>query len=391
MAPIGPQLPPHLQKRKRTPEDDAPSPPAKAPRRDNQDEIPLDGDSSDDDGYGPSAPAAGTSGRPNGTVSAQPRPAIGPSLPPHLRNEDEAVKDTTKKEKRPIGPARPPLSTNEEEIQLDDYDDDDDDDVGPAPPRSIGPAAPPAPTQQKRTYGPAPPPAPLSERPSHPPNPELDSDSDSDDGYGPALPSSTSVSQSRSYGPAFPPPPPEPVALKRDDWMTAPPTDDSRRAPDPTKLRNRKFASGPRAATSADPKGGGISSIWTETPEEKRKRLADAVLGRADPTTQAGQAAPSVSKAQKAVDERRVKAFTEQTRGRSLVEEHMALKQAGKSAKKGDKKDKKEEEEEDDPSKRAFDKEKDMAIGGRLSGTQKRELLSKAANFGGRFSSGSYL
>ncbi len=42
-------------------------------------------------------------------------------------------------------------------------------------------------------------------------------------------------------------------------------------------------------------------------------------------------------------------------------------------------------EEDDDPSKRVFDKEKDMAIGGRISNSQRREMLNKAAGFGGGF------
>lgn len=46
---------------------------------------------------------------------------------------------------------------------------------------------------------------------------------------------------------------------------------------------------------------------------------------------------------------------------------------------------------DDDPSKRAFDWEKDMKVGGSISGSQKRQLLSKAANFGGRFEKGNYL
>ena len=45
---------------------------------------------------------------------------------------------------------------------------------------------------------------------------------------------------------------------------------------------------------------------------------------------------------------------------------------------------------EDDPSKRAFDREKDMGIGG--SGrTQKKELLKEAGGFSSKFSGGKYL
>lgn len=57
--------------------------------------------------------------------------------------------------------------------------------------------------------------------------------------------------------------------------MLAPPTSgDWTSKVDPTKLKNRKFNSG---------KGGGqgkeVAAIWTETPEQKRKRLQDEVMG----------------------------------------------------------------------------------------------------------------
>jgi hypothetical protein len=183
--------------------------------------------------------------------------------------------------------------------------------------------------------------------------------------------------------------------------MLAPPTSNSARAPDPTKIKARKFASGPRAATAAKPTG--ISSIWTETPEEKARRLANAVLGREDPNNAGGIPSqttgvprPDTSGRSK-VDETKLKSFVEQTRGRSLVEEHQAARAAGKGAvlSKGDnaKWGAKGgvEEEEDDPSKRAFDWEKDMKVGGRISHSQRKELLNRAANLGGRFQSGKYL
>jgi len=47
--------------------------------------------------------------------------------------------------------------------------------------------------------------------------------------------------------------------------------------------------------------------------------------------------------------------------------------------------------EDDDPSKRGFDREKDMALGGRLGNGQKKEMLAKAADFGSRFQKGRYL
>ena len=48
-------------------------------------------------------------------------------------------------------------------------------------------------------------------------------------------------------------------------------------------------------------------------------------------------------------------------------------------------------EKEDDPSKRAFDKEKDIAGGRKIGHAQKKEMLTRAADFGSRFSSGSFL
>ena len=114
MASIGPQLPPHLQKRKRTPEDeDLGSPPPKASRRSNDDEIPLDDDSDDD--YGPKAPTLAVKNR-TAAGPARPAPSIGPSIGPSVGPS--------------IGPSRPP--TNNDEIPLDS--DSDSDAAGPAPP-----------------------------------------------------------------------------------------------------------------------------------------------------------------------------------------------------------------------------------------------------------------
>ncbi len=399
MASIGPQLPPHLQKRKRTPDDEElGSPPPKSSRRDNDDEISLD-DGSSDDGFGPRAPASTKNSAPEKRPS-RPAPAIGPSLPPTVATSTRAPGPAATK-KQSIGPTLPPTAApaNNDEIPLDS-----DDETGPAPPSTkSGPAPPP-----KRVLGPAPPPAPLSERP--PAGPDADSSEDDDD-WGPALPGSSAASRAAAAGArhAASTARPEPAAPKRDDWMLAPPTSDGPRAPDPTKLKSRKFASGPRAATEGKPAG--VSSIWTETPEEKARRLANAVLGREDPNNPSASASnsasrPSQSADRSRADDARVRSYTEQTRGKSLVEQHQAARAAGKSASasasaapgRGDSAKwgskaggEGGEDDDDDPSKRAFDWEKDMKVGGRISGAQKKELLNRAANFGGRFQSGKYL
>ncbi|XDG08501.1 hypothetical protein ABKA04_008116 [Annulohypoxylon sp. FPYF3050] len=363
-----PQLPPSLSKRKRTPDDESPeSPAAKQQATDrNQDEVDLGSDSEDD--YGPSAPA----------LPRQTKGPIGPSLPPsntdevELEDSDDTIDPsapppppTAANTKPSIGPTLPP--TNRDEVPLEDSDDE----AGPAPPLA-----------PKRVQGPAPPPAPLSERPPSPA-----SDSDSDDDYGPALPTSSShiarqtAAQAASASHATS----ESTKPQRDDWMLAPPTSSGYHAPDPTKLKSRRFASGPRTNT-AKSSGDEISSIWTETPEQKRRRLENAVLGRdtstAQPTTSTSTANPLKKEDLDPEQAARIRNYTEATRGKSLYEEHQASRKGRQLAP---------EEEEDDPSKRAFDREKDVRSGGRINTAQRREMMSRAADFGGRFAKGKYL
>lgn len=370
---FAPQLPPSLSKRKRTPDDESPeSPAAKQQATDrNQDEVDLDSDSEDD--YGPSAPAP-----PPPTKGP-----IGPSLPPSNTDEvdledsdDDAIGPSAPPPPKPsIGPTLPPA--NRDEVPLEDSSDDE---AGPAPPPAPKPASAPA----KRIQGPAPPPAPLSERPPEP----ASSDDDSDDDYGPALPTSSShlarqtAAQAASASLATT----ESAKPQRDDWMLAPPTSSGYHAPDPTKLKSRRFASGPRTNT-AKSAGDEISSIWTETPEQKRKRLENAVLGRDTSSTSTSQPTTSTANPLKKEDldpeqAARIRNYTEATRGKSLYEEHQASRKGRQLAP---------EEEEDDPSKRAFDREKDVRSGGRINTAQKREMMSRAADFGGRFAKGKYL
>jgi hypothetical protein len=163
--------------------------------------------------------------------------------------------------------------------------------------------------------------------------------------------------------------------------MLAPPSDsDWTSRVDPTKLKNRKFASGKGAKAPAEKSG--VSAIWTETPEEKRQRLEDEVLGRKDKvsssTKNLGVGSGGDSREDREAEEtaRRIREYNERNRSRSLMEEHKGS--GGK-------------EKEDDPSKRGFDREKDMALGGRLGHGEKREMLAKARDFGSRFQKGKYL
>ncbi|RDA88850.1 hypothetical protein CP532_5412 [Ophiocordyceps camponoti-leonardi (nom. inval.)] len=303
-------------------------------------------------------------------------PSIGPQLPSHLSKRKRTASPSPPKSPPPEPqPTRPPNdNTNADEIDLDlDADDED----APAP--SIGPSLPPS--TKNNTIGPSlPPPSAPNDDPRPIPDPDSGgSDSDSDD-YGPSLPSSA---PRPSIGPSLPPPE-EDTAPKRDAWMLAPPpakTTYTER--DPTRLRARKFASKPTPV--AAPSSSSQPSVWTETPEEKLRRLQDSVLGRSAPdsTSQTASRATGPTAATADDRDRNIAAAIQAQRGSSLYEEHDKKRRRRGAAAAG--------EEEDDPSKRAFDRDKDMALGGKITTAQRRELVSKSANFGGRFQKGSYL
>lgn len=362
MPTVGPTLPSHLQKRKRSssePEDPT-SPPSKiraaspphilgpaAPPSKNPDELDLQDENSEDD-YGPS-------------IQAKSKPETSPPTKPVL------------------GPAAPPAAKNPDELDL--QDDSSEDDYGPsAQPHKAASA----PATGKPILGPAAPPANLSERPP-------DSDSDSDDDYGPSLPPAPGSAaanllrqraqrdQDRIREEAARA---ESAKPQRAEWMLAPPSDSDWTARvDPTKLKNRKFASGKGAKAPAEKSG--VSAIWTETPEEKRQRLEDQVLGRTDSSSTSARGngkGRGDSREDREAEEtaRRIREYNERNRNKSLMDEWQGASGEGK-------------EKEDDPSKRGFDREKDMALGGRLGHGEKREMLAKAKDFGSRFQKGRYL
>lgn len=268
-----------------------------------------------------------------------------------------------------------------------------------APPTASGAKRSPSPDaaeKRRRVVGPAMPPAPLDERPIEPAQPEEDESSDDDD-FGPSLPptgaeSLEDESNTRPHAYAAEAQT-EPEKPKRDDWMTMPPEQDGLASRmDPSKQRARGFNTGKGAKAPAEK--GGDSSAWHETPEQKRKRLEDEMMGISRP-------APGVPKAagpgKKEGDEAAARALRERTvsfgppenvsygstdnilqekaRGPSLMDQHQGRKP---------------ENAEDDPSSRAFDREKDMGMGG-IGRTQKKELLKQAGGFSSKFAGGSFL
>lgn len=119
--------------------------------------------------------------------------------------------------------------------------------------------------------------------------------------------------------------------------------------------------------------------VWTETPEQKLKRLQDEALGISAPANSEQSAAGKSGRRSKEEEERarRMREELEKARGKSLMEVHKE-KGTGK-------------EMEDDPSKRGFDWEKDMGSGMKIDNRKREDLLKRAKGFGDRFSSGSFL
>jgi len=95
---------------------------------------------------------------------------------------------------------------------------------------------------------------------------------------------------------------------QREEWMLLPPTsDDWSSRVDPTKLKNRKFQSGKGSKAPID-KSGGISAIWTETPEQKRQRLQDQVLGK-NVSTSSADRKPQISDRESEAAARHIKEY----------------------------------------------------------------------------------
>jgi hypothetical protein len=117
--------------------------------------------------------------------------------------------------------------------------------------------------------------------------------------------------------------------------------------------------------------------VWTETPEQKLKRLQNEALGVSAPANTAGTGKGSRKSKEEEEKARRIKQKLEEARGKSLMEQH---KESGVG-----------KEKEDDPSQRGFDWEKDMGGGMKVGNKQRNDLLKRAKGFGDRFSSGSFL
>lgn len=151
------------------------------------------------------------------------------------------------------------------------------------------------------------PPAPLDERPSEPlatSNPADSDGEDDDDDFGPALPSANAtVTQTKDNNTVTTESStlPAPEKTQRDAWMTMPPKQDDLAARlDPSKQRARGFNTGKGAKGPNAP--GEDSSAWNETPEQKRKRLQDEMMGISKSVSPGPQSVPAAVRMKKAAD-----------------------------------------------------------------------------------------
>lgn len=160
---------------------------------------------------------------------------------------------------------------------------------------------------------------------------------------------------------------------QRDEWMLQPPEEsDWTSRVDPTKLRNRKFQTGRSA--KGPPVANRVDSSWTESPEQKMERIRDEVMGvKTSIPVKDGSNHTEASRISDSTHQR-IQKYNEATR--KDVAQQSALRLG---------------DNEEDPDMRPFDREKDMASSSSISNAQRRELLSKAADFGSRFTGGRLL
>ncbi|KAF3276849.1 hypothetical protein TWF173_000515 [Orbilia oligospora] len=306
---------------------------------------------------------------------------IGPALPPHLLAKRKRQQEEAEKAAAAAASAAPKESegkTSQETVAVVS--------AATAPKNDVDEN----PEKRRRVMGPYMP-APIDQMPSRGPNEDDDTkgetnqdedDSSSDDEIGPSLPGARgsaadeeAAAQRRLASRVQT----AEDKITRDEWMLVPPEHgDWTSKVDPTKIRSRKFQTGKgaRAPTAKS----GDNSLWMETAADKAKRVADEVMGVRRPANETGEDEDPKAKAARIEaqeTQRRIDEYNTKNRGKSLMDEHSKSK---------------DRKEEDDPSKRAFDREKDIVGSSKKIGLQqKKQMLERAADFGSRFSKGNYL
>ncbi|KAJ6569123.1 hypothetical protein B0H19DRAFT_1134646 [Mycena capillaripes] len=299
--------------------------------------------------------------------------SIGPTIPSHLLNRpssgDDVANDSDEGPQVAGHQLPTPSPQNVEE-------DDSEDDYAPAlPPDMI------ASSSKKPVVGPTMPP---SYPPTYDRRVQYHDPNDSDDDVGPRpLPAGVGFEERdavkefmdkeekrrREVEEAA-----KPKAPKRDEWMLVPPSSSVLGNLDPTKLKPRQFARTSAPSKSTD------NTLWTETPAERQQRLADEVSGKKRRAANSGDTVSAAeeleTRKRQRIDEelrRDVEEHTRKTRGSALVDMHA---RAGKG-------------EETDEKKGIWDRDRDMALSGRLMDDDKRnKMLKEAKSLGDRFGTG---
>lgn len=170
---------------------------------------------------------------------------------------------------------------------------------------------------------------------------------------------------------------------------------------DPTKLKSRSFASSTKTAEKEQNSSG--VNLWTETPQERKQRLADEVMGRKRKAADGGEDETDEQRRKRERDQRlreevekhnvsssrvlrellvltRSLSCQRTSRKASLLDQHTSSG-ASKKLKPGEK---------EVPG--IWDRDRDMSVGGRLMDDKKRsDIVRNAKDLGGRFGGGGYL
>lgn len=278
------------------------------------------------------------------------------------------------------GPSLPPASERARSPATTD-----DESVAAIPSKIVGPSRPP--TQLK------------SDSEQEP----QDSDDSSDDDFGPQLPPAGGPKPGPSKYETESRPPPrmhegdaQNMATKkrqRDDWMLVPPENSSwASGPNPAALTNRKFMSGKstRGGRSTD----GADSVWTEDAAQKRQRLENELLGIKSESSARSAGSRDLSSRTNSATADKLKSLSVSACSLQFLiiyESNTSKGKGGKSSLYESHQKDLQKPKEDDPSKRAFDYEKDVAGKTSISGGARKKLLNQASDYTSRFSGGKYI
>ncbi|KAF4252318.1 hypothetical protein KXX33_006157 [Aspergillus fumigatus] len=203
-----------------------------------------------------------------------------------------------------------------------------------------------------------------------------DEDDEADDDYGPSLPPlggevTANSNMDKIYDESHIQPG-KPDAhnnnSQRDAWMLRPPkpSDLSSRL-DPTKLKNRKFQGGQSLSYSGEE----VDVTWTETPQQKLKRLQDEAMGVSSQPVLSHDRS-STSMASKSPPRQHDSSKASERLPPSSTNSLMSSSN-------------------DDPSRRPFRWATDIASAPRLSTLQHQKQVGEAVDFSSKFTKGRYL